>query len=230
MEKRITYQKRKWIRMLSYLIILLPSLSSCGDFYEFDKQDAIEVGEMILGRENIDLMVGDEFLIPVTFSPATISNEEVYWFSDNEDVIVVDNGRVVAVGEGSAIVTAISVSEQHKATCKVTVHPRWSFNPYSFAYDMVFYADVTVHGEKYSDNMLVVAVCDDEIRGVAEIKEERGIRYILIRVYSNFMEGDEIRFKVYQRNAALVEEFPNEIIFDGESHGSLLNLYPLAIE
>ncbi len=212
------------------LLVLLPLLASCGDFYEFDQQEAIEAGEMTLGRESVDLMVGDRFEIPVSFQPATLSNEEVFWQSSNENVITVENGVISAVGEGTAVITAISVSRQYQASCTVNVHQQWSFNPYNYAYDMVFYADISVHGEKFSDDMYVAAVCDDEIRGIAQLKEYNGTPYILIRVYSNFTQGDEIKFKVYKRNSAQVEMFPNVVVFDGESHGSLSHLYPLTIE
>jgi hypothetical protein len=153
-----------------------------------------------------------------------------YKRSSNENVITVENGVISAVGEGTAVITAISVSRQYQASCTVNVHQQWSFNPYNYAYDMVFYADISVHGEKFSDDMYVAAVCDDEIRGIAQLKEYNGTPYILIRVYSNFTQGDEIKFKVYKRNSAQVEMFPNVVVFDGESHGSLSHLYPLTIE
>ncbi|MBR1412950.1 MAG: hypothetical protein IJ577_07480 [Prevotella sp.] len=212
------------------LLTLLPLLTGCGEFYEFDQQEAIAAGEMTLGRQSVDLMVGDRFEIPVMFQPETLSNEAVFWLSDNEDVVKFEDNTLLAVGEGTAVVTVISVSGQYQATCTVNVHPVWSFNPNAYAYDMVFYANVTVHGEQFSDDMYLVAYCDDEIRGIAQIREDKGIRYVLIRVYSNFTEGDEIQFKVYKRNSALVEVFPDVVVFDGESHGSLSNLYPLSIE
>ena len=232
MDKKISYIVKNVAKRLLplSLLTLLPLLSSCGEFFEFDKEDAVPAGEMILGRTSVDLMIGDRFEIPVSFAPSELSNEEVFWASSDQNVIQFDNNTLLAVGEGTCIVTAISVSGQFKATCTVTVHPMWSLNPYNYAYDMLFYSDITVHGEKFSDDMYVIAVCNDEIRGIGQAKEEQGIRYVLIRVYSNFSQGEEIKFRVYKRNSAKVEEFPDAITFDGESHGSLSNLYLLTIE
>lgn len=243
-----------------YLLALLPLLSSCGDYFEFDHQAAVEAGEMILGRDQVYLLVGDEFTIPVTITPETLSNQEVFWYSENDDVITVENGTLKAVGEGTSIITAISVSEQLKATCTVHVLRPWQITPWEYPRDMVIYAKVTIHGSPADESTIVAAFCGDELRGVGEIKETNGIRYMVIRVYSPYPYGDDtisstpsessgnsndgdedveeteepivetITFKCFNRKRAEIEVFPNSLIFDGEAHGTLSSLYPMTIE
>ena len=242
-----------------YLLTLLPLLTSCGDFYEFDQQSAVEAGEMVLGRDEIYLLKGDEFTIPVSITPEEISNQEVFWYSENEDVITVENGQVKAIGVGTSIITAISVSEQLKATCTVHVLPIWHIIPENYPRDMVVYAQVTIHGEPADESTIVAAFCEDELRGIGEIKEVNGIRYMVIRVYSPYIYGDDtqpsdnpspsgdpnerdedveeteegiteiITFKCLDRKRAELVEFSNKLIFDGEAHGTLSNLYQMTI-
>ena len=80
MDKKISYIVKNVAKRLLplSLLTLLPLLSSCGEFFEFDKEDAVPAGEMILGRTSVDLMIGDRFEIPVSFAPSELSNEEVF--------------------------------------------------------------------------------------------------------------------------------------------------------
>lgn len=64
----------------------------------------------------------------VTISPAqkqqlTVAekDEPVFWESSNEAVAVVENGEIIAIGEGDAIITAFSEDGINTATCHVTV-------------------------------------------------------------------------------------------------------------
>ena len=53
----------------------------------------------------------------------------------------------------------------------------------------------------------------------------------LYDVYSIIFEyGDIIRIGCYRQGQAIIEYFPDEFVFDGESHGTLSNLYPLHIQ
>ena len=54
--------------------------------------------------------------------PIDADNQTISWSSDNEDVLIVDeNGRYEAVGEGTCIVTAEAADGGHKLTCEVRV-------------------------------------------------------------------------------------------------------------
>ena len=206
-----------------YLLTLLPLLTSCGDFYEFDQQSAVEAGEMVLGRDEIYLLKGDEFTIPVSITPEEISNQEVFWYSENEDVITVENGQVKAIGVGTSIITAISVSEQLKATCTVHVLPIWHIIPENYPRDMVVYARMILGGQPLPTDVKVAAMCGDEIRGVGIRRNRQGIEYMEIRVYSNSPLGETIRFVAYKPGTGIVN-FTRTLSFDEETHGTLSNL------
>ena len=78
-----------------------------------------------LGTTEMNLMKGDvSDPVAVTFNPAdTDDSKEVTWSSDNTAVAAVDSeGRVTAIGEGTAVITATAVDGGFTASCTVTVN------------------------------------------------------------------------------------------------------------
>lgn len=60
-----------------------------------------------------------------TFTPANVTSKKVMWSSSNKKVATVDStGKVTAVGEGTATITAMTCSG-YTATCKITVTGIW---------------------------------------------------------------------------------------------------------
>lgn len=78
-----------------------------------------------LSKENMTLNnIGDNDQLTATIMPADASNKEVRWSSSNDNVCIVNNGLVTAVGAGTSSVTATTVDGSFTATCivKVTQH------------------------------------------------------------------------------------------------------------
>lgn len=73
-----------------------------------------------LNKTTAELEAGEQLQLTASLTPAT-SQDTIVWSSDAEAVATVDQtGKVVAVAEGEATITA-AVSETVKATCVVTV-------------------------------------------------------------------------------------------------------------
>lgn len=53
--------------------------------------------------------------------PEDATNKNVNWKSSNENVCVVSNGKVVAVGYGTSVIIATTVDGGHMATCTIVV-------------------------------------------------------------------------------------------------------------
>ena len=65
---------------------------------------------------------GQTITLTATVSPSNAANKNVTWKSSNTAVATVDsNGKVTAVGNGTATITATTESGGKTATCKVTV-------------------------------------------------------------------------------------------------------------
>lgn len=77
------------------------------------------VESISLNQEAISMVVGDEETMTATVEPEGAA-DKVEWTSSDEDVVTVDeNGKITAVGEGTATITATAGGKT--ATCTVTV-------------------------------------------------------------------------------------------------------------
>lgn len=84
------------------------------------KDDTIEVSSIKLSKSSLSLKVGENSTLTVTINPSNATNKNVTWSSSNKSVATVDsNGKVVAVGPGTAVITAKVGNKT--VTCTVTV-------------------------------------------------------------------------------------------------------------
>ena len=65
--------------------------------------------------------IGSQIQLTVTVLPENATDKSVVWTSSNESICKVVNGNVVAVGAGSATITATTVDGGYTAKCVVTV-------------------------------------------------------------------------------------------------------------
>lgn len=84
------------------------------------KDDTIEVSSIKLSKSSLSLKVGEKSTLTVTINPSNATDKKVTWSSSNKSVATVDsNGKVVAVGPGTAVITAKVGNKT--VTCTVTV-------------------------------------------------------------------------------------------------------------
>ena len=81
------------------------------------------VTSVSLDKTEITLTIGGSAILTATVEPEDATDPSVTWSSDNEDVALVEDGSVTAVGAGSATVTVKTVDGGLTASCKVTVNP-----------------------------------------------------------------------------------------------------------
>jgi uncharacterized protein YjdB len=84
--------------------------------------DTRPVTAITLNRRTLNLNAGANSTLSVTFRPSNATIRGVTWTSDNPAVARVEpNGRVIGVSGGTAVITAVSDSGAHIASCTVTV-------------------------------------------------------------------------------------------------------------
>jgi hypothetical protein len=218
------------------LLALLPLLSASCDLMEMDDQVDIIPTEMSLGRDTLYIMVGDQIELQPTFSPDSVTVNDVLWTSSADSVLSINNNVFTGISEGWTTVQAISVSHNLIDSCHVNVMKRWESAAREYPYEMMVYAAVTVHGQPFNpETMMLGAFVDDEMRGASELMEWKGRQYVRFRVGSElpFYNPDGIEetvtFRVYHRQELRYEAFPQTILYDGEAHGSLSNLFALTL-
>lgn len=79
--------------------------------------EGISIDKVAIELSNI----GESEQLSATIIPDDASNKSVNWKSSDEKVCIVSNGKVVAVGYGTAVVIATTVDGGYMATCSVTV-------------------------------------------------------------------------------------------------------------
>ncbi len=120
-----------------YLLLLVAlvglGVTSCSDEYDYteysnsdsdsDDDDDSTLKYITLDYLSLDMYVGEEQVITASPYPADITSMDVTWSSDNDYVATVDtDGKVTAVGYGSATITATSDDDSTiSATCTIEV-------------------------------------------------------------------------------------------------------------
>ena len=83
----------------------------------------IYVSGISLNKKTISLAKGKTSTLVATVSPSNATNKKVTWKSSDIKVVKVDSdGKVTAVGAGSAAVTATTINGNKIASCKVNVY------------------------------------------------------------------------------------------------------------
>ena len=85
------------------------------------KPKEIAVESISLDKTSLNITEGNNYTLVATINPSDATNKLVIWSSDNENVAKVENGKITAVSEGTATITATSKDGEYTATCKVTV-------------------------------------------------------------------------------------------------------------
>ncbi len=227
--------------------IIQCSYCSCG-LMDLEEPEQLPVLEMSFGQETYYAMAGEEFAIDPIFNPDSVTVSDVYWESSDETVATIYDNSVIAKNEGWTVISATSVSKRATASYELYVFPAWGAEPQDNPYEMVVYAEVTVDGKPYNpEDMVVAAFCGDECRGIGEMKESKGKQYMVLRIggslsnsetiYSDpnvVFEEDEdepfqerIVFQCYDRKNHLLMKARRGLVFDGETHGYISDLYKL---
>ena len=86
------------------------------------KVPTVGVTGVTLNKTTLPLTGGDTETLTATVAPTDASNKAVTWKSSKESVATVDaDGKVTAVGAGTATITVTTTDGEKTATCKVTV-------------------------------------------------------------------------------------------------------------
>lgn len=216
------------------LLCLVTSLiitSSCG-IMDMEEELVVTPIEIDIDQDTLYVMKGESFTIRPVFRPENVTIEDMYWTVDNDSCIIITNNIFTAVGEGWTVVHGMSVTGQFEDSCEVCVLD-WNTELPTYPYETVIYADVKVDGQDFDpDSMAIGAFISDRLLGVGKLRTFKDIRYMEIRVGSEWVdESDDnsqtIDFKLYDRRTHTCRELLEELLFNGETYGTVSNLYHL---
>ncbi|SEM94093.1 Ig-like domain-containing protein [Lihuaxuella thermophila] len=100
-----------------------PAISYGNTLWRYTIEDrTVSVTGVVLDRTALHLSAGETTSLTATVEPVFATNKDVAWTSSNIGVATVDpNGRVIAVGPGTAVITVTTDDGSKKATCVVQV-------------------------------------------------------------------------------------------------------------
>ncbi|WP_193774709.1 polysaccharide lyase family 8 super-sandwich domain-containing protein [Vallitalea guaymasensis] len=81
----------------------------------------IKVEEVELNKSSIIINKGRGNILKPIIKPYYAANQEVKWISSDSNIAVVEEGKVIGISEGTAIVSAITLDGEYQADCEITV-------------------------------------------------------------------------------------------------------------
>ena len=212
-------------------------LTSCGEMFDFDEENNEELAtEMQLDLHDAYIMLGDSLQLTATFDSDDVTKQNLFWYVDDEECLHLNAyGTVLAQQMGDTYVHVISRSSLLEDSCLVHVIPRWRVGQYGqYPHDMVIYARNSIGGRPLSSTQMVAALVGDEVRGVAYVHENTNHpsstveTFLILRVYAPLPDSaEEVTFWLYDRAQFTLRQSAVTMTFDGESHGSLTQLFDL---
>lgn len=93
-------------------------------YKKVDVPQTVAVTGVSLNKTSLTLTEGDSETLTATITPADATDKTITWSTSNANFATVSNGKVTAVAEGSATITAKTKDGNKTATCDVTVNPK----------------------------------------------------------------------------------------------------------
>lgn len=122
--------------------------------FTLDKKP-VDVESVTLDKNSISMTVGDTENLTATISPNNATDKNLVWKSSNTSVATVDDGKIKAVGEGSAVIT-ITTANQKTAECKISVEKKPMTNTTVYEDSKVKIDFLRVEKYKYGDDRVNV--------------------------------------------------------------------------
>lgn len=102
---------------------VITALQGAGCSVSYDPQSPIAVTGVSLGKDSVDICLGDVLNLGATVEPSDAVNPALTWASDNESVVTVVDGMVTAAAIGTANIMVTTSDGGFTATCTVNVKP-----------------------------------------------------------------------------------------------------------
>ena len=124
-----------------------------------------------VSKTSLTLNIGENATITATVTPNNATNKNVTWTTSNNKVATVTNGKIVAVGEGTATITA-KASGGQTATCTVKVNKKQQ----AFSWSTISQSDCPLSVSDEFDKYILSGAA----KNMAITKD--GYTYVMIKV------------------------------------------------
>lgn len=94
--------------------------ASGGDGPTSGNTQEIEVRSISFGKTALSMRIGEESTLVVTIEPGNATDKRIEWSNTDPSVVSADGGRITALSEGEAVITA-KTKNGRQATCRINV-------------------------------------------------------------------------------------------------------------
>ena len=108
---------KTFFKSISLALTVAILFTACKD------KDAIEAASVTLNKTALTLNEGESETLTAIVEPTEAEDKTVTWSSSNNSVATVSNGKITAIKEGTATITA-KITNNKAATCEVTVQAK----------------------------------------------------------------------------------------------------------
>ena len=116
------------------------------------KEPVISVESVSLDVQQLELNIGETYILQATVLPENATNKGIKWSSDDSEIATVDeSGLVTAVSLGETVITVITDDGSKTASCMLTVSQKINGHEYVDLGLSVKWATCNVGAEKPSD-------------------------------------------------------------------------------
>lgn len=118
-------KKLLWGTLVVLVLMLAFGGIAAADNDDDENNDSpVPVSEVTITPESLEMLVGEVKYLTAQISPASATNQNVEWDSNNKNVATVEassDAQVTAVGAGTAVITVTTEDGSHTATATVRV-------------------------------------------------------------------------------------------------------------
>lgn len=223
----------KRIKTILAFVAAFFCLCSCG-LMELDGENLVMPTDMHFDRDTVYVMKGRTFSLTPIYTPDSVYEKRVFWTVGDVEIVGMQGSDFIGLSEGWTTVAGQNIyNPEVTDTCHVCVTPCWYDPVKVYPYETIIYASTNITGVNFDpEKMVVAAYVSNEYRGVGQVMEWNGVKYLRIRIGSNIFSEEEpldeiIRLRLYNLEDFTCKYLTPVIDFDGDTHGSLNNLITL---
>lgn len=124
-------------------------------------------------NQSLSLYVNDMFQLYATVEPITATNCELLWESSDPNVVIISDGKILAVGAGAAVITASTTDGTNlKATCSVNVEKRSQTIDWKQTFSSVIYGSEMIQLSACSSSGLPITykIADESVVSIYNLE------------------------------------------------------------